>query len=594
MKKKFVLVVLFIVLFLNSINVTAEKGGNYTFEEGNLKMTIPSNYVVFTRDTTSIDAYIKKYGINLKELKDQFINNNIYADILTDKDTEILIMIAEDKSSKDIPNLTDYFKKYPYEYNNMQAYGFIDELSKLGYVINTYKLYTNSNYYFIQFTGYSRLKKAFIEMYATIINGKYVVFCVVPLANEKIDNLQRYAVQSFIDNNVSFYDIQPLPESVKPAEKINIVYKQILFYVFIFIIIFIIKVIIGFKKIKKETVIQREKKFKILQNAIDYYNDISKNNNALTEEESQNLFNIYKKWIYETQFNTNDETAEKGYLLMSYFKNNNKLEYAVIIAKKLIEINRRRSGKWIIEEALALSINFGTNDNEDSQFSLSDLEKKQTLWMSLKSEGMSVKDIKLGYYLMNNLKFLESEKSEAIAKKLIEVDKLNHYPGKKEKYDIIKKAFAYNEFSPLSAGELEIFQKHISSEFLDWGREKDDCIIGDKLKKGFLLLDYFSQRDELIIAEKISYRLIKLCSEPHEIYKKAVTLYEYPQIIEEEFKSLNKALDQLIEWKSINNDEIKISDIQKGYSLLFYFYKEGYINYTKKIAERLIMISETK
>ncbi|NMC56271.1 MAG: zinc ribbon domain-containing protein [Eubacteriaceae bacterium] len=216
MRKKFVLIILFVALLLTSVNISAAKGGTYTFEEGNLKITVPSNYIVFTRDTTSKDADIKKYGIDLAELKDLFNSGNIYADMMTDKKSEILVMIYEDSSSRQISNLTEFLKKYPDEFDKMNSSGVIDDLRKSGLEISSLTLYKNSKYYYLHFEGYNSKNKNYVEMYATTINGKYVAFSTIPLTNTKITSAQKTALKNFVDKNVSFYDVQPLPPLTNP------------------------------------------------------------------------------------------------------------------------------------------------------------------------------------------------------------------------------------------------------------------------------------------------------------------------------------------------------------------------------------------
>ncbi|GEM_PF-2712345 len=243
MKKKFVLVILFVVLLLTSINVSAAKGGTYTIEEGNLKISVPSNYIVFTRDTTSKDADIKKYGIDIAELKELFISGNIYADMMTDKKSEILVLIYEDSYSRKIPNLTEYLKKYPDEFSKMNSSGVIDDLKKSGLEVSSLTLYKNSKYYYLHFEGYNSKNKNYVDMYATTINGKYVAFSTIPLTNTKVTSAQKTALKNFVDKNVSFYDVQPLPPFTNPssASAIGIIIAVVAIGVIVVLIIFLTK-----------------------------------------------------------------------------------------------------------------------------------------------------------------------------------------------------------------------------------------------------------------------------------------------------------------------------------------------------------------
>ncbi len=251
MKKKYVFAILFVILLLTSVNVSAAKGGKYTIEEGNLKITVPSNYIVITRDTTSKDADIKKYGIDLDQMKEQFESSNIYADIITDKKSEILVMIYEDSSSRDIPNLTEYLKKYPDEFDKMKSGSNIADLTDAGFKISSLTLYKNSSYYYLHFEGYNSNNKNYVEMYATTINGKYVAFSTIPLTNTKVTSAQKTALKNFVDKDVSFYDVQPLPASAKPSESM---WERILVKMCVVAFFGIIGSIIAFIKRKANSV----------------------------------------------------------------------------------------------------------------------------------------------------------------------------------------------------------------------------------------------------------------------------------------------------------------------------------------------------
>lgn len=299
MKKKIVLVILFVVLLSTSMNVSAAKGGKYTIEEGNLKISVPSNYIVFTRDTTSKDADIKKYGIDLAELKALFISGNIYADMMTDKKSEILVMIYDDSSSKKIPNLTEYLKKYPDEFSKMNSSGVIDDLKESGLEVSSLTLYKNSKCYYLHFEGYNSKNKNYVDMYATTINGKYVAFSTIPLSDTKVTSAQKTALKNFVDKNVSFYDVQPLPASANPSSASPVVGIIIAVVAMGAIVVLII---ILTKKSKKKNNIAA--------------NDITTNNSTISEElaiqntRNDNYITENDKDIINNEDNSADKPAE--------------------------------------------------------------------------------------------------------------------------------------------------------------------------------------------------------------------------------------------------------------------------------------------
>lgn len=528
MKKKAVLIILFVVLLLTSINVSAAKGGKYTFEEGNLKLTVPSNYVIFTRDTTSKDADIKKFEIDIEQLQKLYEEKNIYANLITDKNSEILVVIYEDSSSRDIPNLTEYLKKYPDEFDKIKSGSVIKDFEKAGFEVSSMTLYKNSSYYYLHFEGYNSISKNYAEMYITTINGRFVGFSTIPLTDTKITSAQKTALKNFVDKDVSFYDVQPLPVSAKPGESI---WPRVLARGCLAAIIGIAGGIIAFIKRKANSVhIPKETAIEKLE--------------AIDQDISQNLDNNYKT---------------------------------------------------IIKEALALDINFQITNIEHSNFTLGNKEKMYDEWILLNNEGMSKDDVKKGYFLLNYFIETEAEKSAKIAEKLLEVNKLNHYSDNREKRDIIKLANSYNDFNPLTFIEEYSFnKKNIKNEFIDWQKTLDSQLTGEVLKESFKYLDYFTEAEEMETAESIANRIIKLCAEPKELYNKAISLYSYEPLKEEGYKSLSKATDDFLIWQDLKDTDLSIKDIQIGYLLLYYFYKEGYLSLSKKTSVKLIRIMESR
>jgi ribosomal protein L40E len=189
-------------------------------------------------------------------------------------------------------------------------------------------------------------------------------------------------------------------------------------------------------------------------------------------------------------------------------------------------------------------------------------------------------------------------RSEAIAQKMLEVNRANHYLTPKEQIELINKARRYNTFNKLSEyAEAKILDKNIKHELASWERIDDSQIIEEELKKGYVLMNYYSDEDELDTAQRIAERLIAICTGPQALFDKAISLYKYPAVLDDEKKKLrtkNSYLDALINWNTIDDRALSIEDIQLGYLLLYYFQKEGQLNLVRKIAQRLIDISKSK
>lgn len=540
MKKKVVLVILFIVLLLTSVNVYAAKGGKYTFEEGNLKLTVPSNYVIFTRDTTSKDADIKKYGIDLTELKEQFESGNVYADMITDKKSEIIVMIYEDSSSRDIPNLTEYLKKYPDEFDKMNSSDIIKDFKKSGIEISSMTLYKNSSYYYIHFEGYNSIDKNYAEMYITTINGKFVGFSTIPLADTKITSAQKTALKNFVDKNVSFYDVQPLPESAKPGESI---WSRVLARVCLAAIIGIAGIIIAFIKrkansvhIPKETAIEKleSKDINMPQDSANSYKQTIEEALALdinfqTTNIEYSQFTIgSKEKMYDNWINSSSEAMSKidvkeGYFLLNYFIDND-IEKSAKIAEKLLEVNKlnhysdNREKRDIIKLANSYNDFNALTFLEEYSFNKKNIKNEFIDWQKTLDSQLTGELLKESFKYLDYFTEAEDlETAESIANRIIKLCA--------EPKELFNKAISLYSYEPMKEERYTSLSKAVD-DFLLWQDQKDKDLSINDIQIGYLLLYYFQKEGYLSLSKKTSQKLIEIMESRSDIVVKENLAYD--------------------------------------------------------------------
>lgn len=533
MKKKFFLVVLFIFLLLTSINVSAAKGRKYTFEEGNLKITVPSKYVVFTRNTTSKDADLKKYGIDLTKLKELFESGNIYADMITDKKSEIIVMVYADKLSKNIPNLTEYLKLYPDEFDKMKTGSNIADFTNSGFKISSLTLYKNTKYYYLHFDGYNSTSKNYVEMYTTTINGKYISFSTVPITeNSKINSVQSIALKNFVDNNISFYDVQPLLASAKPGESIwTRVWPKMCAAAFFSIIGGIIAFInrkANSVHIPKETAIEKLESKDMLQDLANSYKmtieealGLDINFQTTNIEYSQftlgNKVKMYDNWIKSSSEGMSRIDVKEGYFLLNYFIDTD-IKKSAKIAEKLIEVNKlnlysnNRERRDIIKLAISYNDFNPLTFIEEYSFNKKKIKNEFIDWQKTLDSQLT------GEVLKESFKYLDYfteeddlETAESIANRIIKLCA--------EPKELFNKAVSLYSYEPMKEERYTSLSKAVD-EFLIWKDIKDNSLRIEDIQNGYLLLYYFQKEGYLNLSKKTSERLIKIMESRSDIVVK--------------------------------------------------------------------------
>lgn len=619
MKKIFLLISL-ICLLCFTMPVFAAQGGEYTVKEANMTVMIPNDWIVFTPNTTEKDSDVKDYFYDFDAFRQNMIDTNAYLCVFPGNNTYILFTIIENEEFKSIVNLTDFIGAATDNQREELLNLFKQQADQLennntSYDINIRDIdyYSSRNYSY--FYVDRSIDEVDSQSYSTIINSKQISIAMFTIDGAIPTQLQKDTFQHLIDR-ISFYDVQPMPDTINIDNVIN-PHSDIWAKIAVRAIVVLggtilaavglwIKRKLNFlnnpdnetKKDQRERH-EREKMMETVSKAWESgsYRQDEMSLNQPSQEEVNEFVEYLDHWKTLGNHAMRDEDVKKGFIMLAYFQNNN-LGIAEQIAKKLIAVHGMQEGKWtVVDDALALPINMQASEREKEKFAFGNLDKKYDYWMNMSEKGVSKKDVQLGYFLLNYFKKSVPSRAEAIARKMLEVNRLNHYLMPAEQIELINKARRYNMFSKLSQyAETKILDKNIKSELAGWERLDDSQVIEDELKKGFLLLNYYSDEDELDIAQRIAGRLISICEKPQELFEKAISLYQYPPISEDEKKQLrskNSYLDMLIKWNAIEDKDLSVDEIKKGYLMLYYFQKEGQLNISMKIARRLIMILST-
>ncbi len=621
MKKRLLYLISVALLLCFTAPVFAAGGGKYTVEEANMTVTIPNNWAVFTRDTTEKDSDVEDYFYDFDAFRQDMINNGLYLWVFPGNNTYILFAIIENEEFKSIVNLTDFigaatdnqreellnlFKQQADQLeNNNTSYDI--NIKDIGY-------YSNRNYSY--FYADRSIDEVDSQSYSTIINSKQISIAMFTIDGAIPTQSQKDTFQNLIDR-ISFYDVQPMPNDINIDNVINphsYIWEKIAVRAIVVLGGTIlaaaglwIKRKLNFlnnpdNETKKDQRERRERE-KIMETVgkaweSGSYRQDEMSLNQPSQEEVNGLMEYLDHWKTLGNHAMRDEDVKKGFIMLAYFQNNN-LGIAEQIAKKLIVVHEIQKGNWsVIDDALALPINMQASEGAKEKFASGNLDRKYDYWMDINIKDMSKNDVQLGYFLLNYFKNSMPNRSEAIAQKMLEVNRANHYLTPKEQIELINKARRYNTFNKLSEyAEAKILDKNIKHELASWERIDDSQIIEEELKKGYVLMNYYSDEDELDTAQRIAERLIAICTGPQALFDKAISLYKYPAVLDDEKKKLrtkNSYLDALINWNTIDDRALSIEDIQLGYLLLYYFQKEGQLNLVRKIAQRLIDISKSK
>ena len=169
-------IIIGVILFFSlQQNAFALEDKSYNIEKIDLHLTVPSNLVVFTQETSSQDPNLLNFGLNAYDLIKKFQNSNIYLNaISSDGYYEIVLTMLEYDGSKKISDFrlyTDYdLRSFAKEMNSLV----VDDKN---ITFLNYELYEHSQAKFIVFNikqpdGYGGT--AYGKQYYTVFGGRAI------------------------------------------------------------------------------------------------------------------------------------------------------------------------------------------------------------------------------------------------------------------------------------------------------------------------------------------------------------------------------------------------------------------------------------
>ncbi len=206
MKKILIIVAVLFTFLMPATSVFAALGGQYYIDDLNMKIFVPYNWDVLTRDTTEDDEDVGLYGYGTTDvLFSEFVDVNQYMEIYND-DGRIELYSYYDYFSKEVWNFADNADTYTEDYiNKLKDKNAITD----NMIYSSYEVYDNGKYIFIK--SIAKMDDRNVIEYDTILNGRYVYCWLItdePLTQENtqefekmIDSILVYEDENFLEDD---------------------------------------------------------------------------------------------------------------------------------------------------------------------------------------------------------------------------------------------------------------------------------------------------------------------------------------------------------------------------------------------------------
>lgn len=196
MKKTIVLVISFIVLFSTVFSFAyADSDNSYYIKEFDMSISIPKEFVVFTRDIKSDDPNLAKFGVTRDSLVSNMKARDNYLDALTeDRQTEIYICINKNIGIDEFSSMSDAMLKEV-------ARALYSELQNQGVTVTKDEVYHHSQTTFIKLYGSYSISgtTTHIREYCTVYGGNLIMITMASYAGP-ISASYESGLQSAIDS----------------------------------------------------------------------------------------------------------------------------------------------------------------------------------------------------------------------------------------------------------------------------------------------------------------------------------------------------------------------------------------------------------
>lgn len=209
MKKVFRVCIVFLLVtgvFISAASASA----NYDIGELYMSISIPDNYMVFTRDTNANDPNLAVIGMDKETLNKQFTESDIYLDAIEkDNSTQIIIVMSEDSSTRKIFDLnlcTDEEKtEIAEEEQKLNAF----QEAGVKYTGYTFYKYGQANFICFDIARNTDENTLNSRQYFTMINGQ-AISIIIYSSNGSISAEQEAVIKSAVDS-ISFSEVKKKP-----------------------------------------------------------------------------------------------------------------------------------------------------------------------------------------------------------------------------------------------------------------------------------------------------------------------------------------------------------------------------------------------
>lgn len=161
---------LLLVFLLPGLVIPARAASDrYSVPEMDLSLTVPSDYLVFSRGTDKNDPALSALDISWEELLDKLSERNIYLNAVRPDGSEEIVVTMSESDIRDLNGMGDTAMQ-------MLASSFQDGYAEAGYSITAYDIYRHSQLEFIRIFFHSTDKTTYCLQYYTVYNGQTMNF----------------------------------------------------------------------------------------------------------------------------------------------------------------------------------------------------------------------------------------------------------------------------------------------------------------------------------------------------------------------------------------------------------------------------------
>lgn len=209
--KKFFACITSLILFILPNIVAFSVSNTYALEELGLKVTIPSEYSVITKDTSSNNPIFNKLGTTKTKLISQFESNDIYLNAISDKHNEEIVITMK-------KNIIDNFSSVGDTMLESIASSLVEQFADVGAEVTNYEFYQHSQAKFIKIYYNRKAEGVNSIQFYTVYDGKAINFTLHSYDDDgTYRNYYRRAnvIKSIVDSVIFINE----PPTSNPMEK---------------------------------------------------------------------------------------------------------------------------------------------------------------------------------------------------------------------------------------------------------------------------------------------------------------------------------------------------------------------------------------